>query len=83
MVNDLHPRDEKVLTAKAIAYEVLARREQSLRNEGEDRFRELEASSASIENLPSAGAAHVSLDKFLQEVVAYLDVRLTPTFICI
>jgi hypothetical protein len=68
VVSELHPPDEKVLTAKAIAYEVLTRRELSLRNEREDRFRELESSIASIENLPSAGAAHVSLDKFLQEV---------------
>ncbi len=80
MFTDLHPRDEKVLTAKALAYEVLAQREQSLRKEGEDRFTEVDLSVRSIENLPGAGAAHVSLDRFLDEALEYLERRLTPVF---
>src|SRR5713226_3987657 len=80
VVTDLHPRDEKVLTAKALAYEVLAQREQSLRKEGDDRFREVDESIGSIETLPGAAEAQVSLDKFLGEALAYLDGRLTRTF---
>jgi hypothetical protein len=80
VVSTLHPRDEKVLTAKAIAYEALAGREQSLRREGEDRFQEVDSSIGSIETLKRAGLAHISLDKFLQDAVDYLDARLTPTF---
>jgi hypothetical protein len=80
VVTDLHPRDEKVLTAKALAYEVLAQREQSLRKEGDDRFREVDESIGSIETLPGAAEAQVSLNTFLGEALAYLDGRLTRTF---
>jgi len=70
---EIHLVDEKTLTAKALAYDVLARQEPNWLSERPDAVKNLEQSIGGLSALAGASDAKVTLSKFLEQGIAHIE----------
>jgi len=74
----LHPFDEHVLTAKAMAFSVLEQHAQFWTDEHLPLLAELEAAIGTAELLRTAARENVALTTFLKDYVGSIDTRVRP-----